>query len=111
MCMTNMFDQIRFCGNRSGRDVNKYTELKLSENGAKGTVFPIINTPGIHFECSIIYKTGMEKDNFFGEHAIIYPERTFMPSFSGRFWLEIKSCNDFMKLPKVYLRDLIRHTV
>lgn len=86
--MTDMFDQIRFCGTRSGRDVNKYAKLNLKVKDAQQTVSPIIDTPGIHFECSIIYKTAMDKEQFFGEHAVIYPEGDYHTLFFG----EILEC-------------------
>jgi len=48
---------LNFCGTKSGRDVDKFKECKLSVVNT-----PIINILGLHYECKIVYKSKMNPD-------------------------------------------------
>lgn len=84
-----MANEIGFCGTKSGRDYNKFKECGLTEGPARKTVSPVINVPGIHFECKIIYKSAMDPaflDAAYNEK--VYPERDFHTLYFG----EIVAC-------------------
>ncbi|MBU4349912.1 flavin reductase family protein, partial [bacterium] len=53
---------LNFCGTKSGRDVDKFKEYKLSVVPAQKVDTPIINISGFHYECKIVYKSKMNPD-------------------------------------------------
>ena len=55
----NLEEALNFCGSESGRDVNKFSECKLPVVPAQKVDTPIINIPGFHYECKIVYKSEM----------------------------------------------------
>jgi len=50
-------EALNFCGAKSGRDVDKFKECKLSVVPAQKVDTPIINLSGFHYECKIVYKS------------------------------------------------------
>jgi len=52
--------EIMFCGTKSGRDFNKFKECNLKTADSKHVESPIIDIPGYHFECKIVYKSAMD---------------------------------------------------
>jgi len=84
-----MMKEIAFCGTKSGRDYDKFKECGLVAGAARNTVSPIIQVPGIHFECKIVYKSAM--DSAFldaGYNKDLYPETDFHTLYFG----EILAC-------------------
>ena len=55
-------EALSFCGTKSGRDFDKFKQCKLSVVPAQKVNTPIIDLPGFHFECKIVYKNKMEAD-------------------------------------------------
>ena len=86
--MTNMQEAIMFCGTKSGRDYDKYKECALELAEARNVVSPIINTPGIHFECKIILKAAMDPAYLDVEYEKLYPEKDYHTLYFG----EILDC-------------------
>ncbi len=86
--MTDMQDAITFCGTKSGRDYDKYKECGLELVEARKVVSPIINTPGIHFECKIVFKTAMDPAYLDEEYEELYPEKDYHTLYFG----EIRDC-------------------
>ena len=56
----DMKREIAFCGTKSGRDVDKFKECRLKTAPSRQVVSPIIQIPGIHFECRIVYKNAID---------------------------------------------------
>ena len=52
--------EVLFCGTKSGRDFNKFKECNLKTANSKCVDSPVIDIPGYHFECKILYKTAMD---------------------------------------------------
>jgi flavin reductase (DIM6/NTAB) family NADH-FMN oxidoreductase RutF len=52
--------EVLFCGTKSGRDFDKFKECSLKTAPGKTVASPIIDIPGYHFECRIVYKTAMD---------------------------------------------------
>ena len=52
--------EVLFCGTKSGRDFNKLKECNLKTADSKYVDSPIIDIPGYHFECKIVYKTPID---------------------------------------------------
>ena len=49
-------DALMTCGSKSGRDIDKFKECQLRQKAALQVPSPIINIPGDHYECRIVYK-------------------------------------------------------
>ena len=50
-------EELDFCGKESGRNVNKLAKLGMVTKDSKYVEASIIDTPALHFECKIFYKT------------------------------------------------------
>lgn len=84
-----MKKEIAFCGTKSGRDYDKFKECGLKAGSARNTVSPIIQVPGIHFECKIVYKSAMDPAFLdAGYNKDLYPEKDFHTLYFG----EILAC-------------------
>jgi flavin reductase (DIM6/NTAB) family NADH-FMN oxidoreductase RutF len=86
--LKNMSDQIRFCGTKSGRDMDKIKECKLNIKDSQTIFSPIIDVSGIHFECKIVFKTAMNPKFLADEYAKLYPEKDYHTLYFG----EILDC-------------------
>jgi flavin reductase (DIM6/NTAB) family NADH-FMN oxidoreductase RutF len=83
-----MKDELAFCGTESGRTYDKFKECKLKTGTAQKTVSPIIQIPGIHFECKIVYKSPMDPAFLDAESLQLYPAKDFHTLYFG----EIVDC-------------------
>ena len=82
-------EALNFCGTESGRDVNKFTECKLSVVPAQKVDAPIINLPGFHYECKIVYKSEMNPDFLCKEYKEdVYTDNDYHTFYFG----EIVAC-------------------
>ena len=85
---TNKRDEIFYCGTKSGRDVNKLEECGLKTAPGRQSQSPIIDIPGLHLECLIIYKNPMNPDRLDQSYHGIYPKKDFHTLYFG----EIVDC-------------------
>ncbi len=85
---SDMKDAIMFCGTKSGRDHDKLKELNLETVPAKSVISPVIKTKGIHFECRIVFKAPMDRNNLIAEYEKLYPEKDYHTLYFG----EILKC-------------------
>ena len=83
---------LAYCGTKSGRDGDKFKECKLLPIKAQTTQSPIIDIPGVHYECRIVYKSAM--DNAFLDGALekLYPQKDYHTLYFG----EILACYETM---------------
>lgn len=82
-------DAVMFCGTKSGRDYNKFSECKIAVKASQKIQTPVIDIPGIHYECRIIYKSAM--DSAFLDNELdtgLYPEKDYHTLYFG----EIVAC-------------------
>ena len=56
----NMSEVLNFCGTKSGRDVDKFKEMKLTVKKGLDIDAPYIDESWIHYECKTIFKTDMK---------------------------------------------------
>lgn len=79
---------VAYCGTKSGRDFDKFKQCNLQQKKAKCVESPIIDIPGVHYECKIIYKSPM--DNAFLDPALekLYPNKDYHTLYFG----EIVAC-------------------
>jgi flavin reductase (DIM6/NTAB) family NADH-FMN oxidoreductase RutF len=84
----DMDDAIMYCGTKSGRDYDKFKECNLELKDAQKVVSPIINTPGLHFECKIVLKAAMDPKYLVEEYETLYPKKDYHTLYFG----EIQDC-------------------
>ena len=78
-----MKKEINFCGSKSGRDLDKFKECRLSTTKAKKVSTPILKIPGYHFECRIIYKTPMDPKIVSADLEKLYPAKDYHTLYFG----------------------------
>jgi flavin reductase (DIM6/NTAB) family NADH-FMN oxidoreductase RutF len=81
-------DAIAFCGTRSGRDHDKFAECNLKIADARTVGSPVIDIPGVHYECRIIYKSAMDPAFLDEQLKKLYPAQDYHTLYFG----EILSC-------------------
>ena len=54
---------IPVCGERSGRDIDKLAACGLKTMKGKKIATPVLDLPGMHFECSVVYNRLMGKEH------------------------------------------------
>ena len=78
-----------FCGSKSGRDVDKFKMCNLETTNSRNIASPIINIPGFHYECKIVYKSAMNPahlDKIYDK--ALYPQKDYHTLYFG----EILAC-------------------
>jgi len=84
----DMKNAIMYCGTQSGRDVDKFKELGMETKAAQQTDSPIIDLPGLHFECCIVHKSAMDPQFLVEGYQHFYPEKDYHTMYFG----EILEC-------------------
>jgi len=85
----DMGKEIAFCGTKSGRDYDKFKECKLETQPGQTVSSPIIRTPGLHYECRIVFKAAMDPGYLDGAYdSRLYPEKDYHTLYFG----EIQAC-------------------
>lgn len=59
----DMQQALGICGSRSGRDTDKISAAGFEMLAGEKNQTPVINTPGLHYECKIICRQQMEDDS------------------------------------------------
>lgn len=59
----NLKETIALCGSKSGRDIDKIAESGLKILPSLKIQTPTLDLKGIHFECTVLYKTDMNPQN------------------------------------------------
>jgi len=88
----DMSAALNFCGSNSGKDVNKFESCNLEIYPGEKVKTPIIKTPGIHFECSIVYKSALDPKELVDSYKHLYPDKDYHTIYYG----EIKYCYSTM---------------
>lgn len=55
-----MMEELKFAGTESGRDYDKFSELKLHKLFADNSEIPLIKGCGLHYTCKTVYQQSME---------------------------------------------------
>ncbi len=58
---------VAFCGSQSGRDYDKFAEMEMTAVPGKKVKSPIIDECVIHYECKIVHKNNVLKDELASE--------------------------------------------
>lgn len=81
-------DAVMFCGTKSGRDYDKFKHCGLARKPALHVASPVIDIPGIHYECKIVYKSAMDSALLDKELEGLYPKKDYHTLYFG----EILAC-------------------
>lgn len=81
-------DAVLFCGTKSGRDYDKFKECNLQQRAARQVDSPVVDIPGIHYECRIVYKTPMDSALLDPKLEVLYPQKDYHTLYFG----EIMDC-------------------
>lgn len=81
-------EAVTFCGTKSGRDYDKFQECGLKTRAAQTVTSPVIDIPGIHYECRIVYKSAMDNAFLDKELKKLYPAGDYHTLYFG----EILAC-------------------
>ncbi len=84
----DMKNAIMYCGTQSGSAVDKFKELGLETRDAQQTVSPIIDVPGLHYECRIVHKSAIDPQFLDTAYQEFYPEKDYHTLYFG----EILDC-------------------
>ena len=84
----DMKKAIMYCGTKSGRDGDKLAACGLKTLDGQQVACPVIDIPGIHFECRIIYKSAMDPSHLAADLKSLYPEKDYHTLYFG----EIVAC-------------------
>lgn len=74
---------VAYCGTKSGRDFDKFKECNLLQKKAKHTESPIIDIPGVHYECKIVYKSAMDSAFLDNDLEKLYPQKDYHTLYFG----------------------------
>lgn len=80
--------EIEFCGTKSGRGLDKFKECNLKTSPAQKITTPILDIPGIHLECRIVYKSAMNDKFLVADYHYLYPKKDYHTLYFG----EIVAC-------------------
>ncbi len=90
----SMEQELTFCGTESGRDCDKFKACHLQIAAGQKVATPIIDIPGLHYECKIVYKSALNPA-YLAEayHQAIYPKKDYHTLYFG----EIVDCYEIDK--------------
>ena len=83
-----MKQELAFCGSRSGRDLDKFEACRLKVRPALKTATPVLDVPGLHLECRILYKTPLDPEHMAPALDAMYPAKDYHTLYFG----EIVGC-------------------
>jgi flavin reductase (DIM6/NTAB) family NADH-FMN oxidoreductase RutF len=97
----DMSEATNFCGMKSGRDLDKFKMCNLGTADGRNVVSPIINVPGIHYECKIVFKSAMNPIHLDKNYDVsLYPQKAISLLIPPEGIVTVKS-KAFSIIPKV----------
>ncbi len=80
---TDMSAALDFCGTKSGREVDKFKECNVELRQPERVKTPVIKLRGVHFECSIVYKSSIDPQNLVESYSHLYPQKDYHTIYYG----------------------------
>ncbi len=78
-----------YCGVRSGRDVDKFAEMKLTKEAATHVAAPMISESPVNIECRVVERKELgSHDMFLAEVLCVHADEAYMDE-TGRFDLAL----------------------
>jgi len=81
--LVDMKKELAFCGSNSGRRVDKIKQCNLELFPGEKVRTPIVNIPGFHFECRIVYKSPIDPSVLAESYKHLYPEKDHHTIYYG----------------------------
>jgi flavin reductase (DIM6/NTAB) family NADH-FMN oxidoreductase RutF len=81
--ITDMKKELEFCGSHSGGKVDKMKKCGLKMSPGEKVKTPVLNIPGIHFECRIVYKSPLNPDALADSYRHLYPDKDYHTIYFG----------------------------
>ena len=85
---TDMNKELEFCGTMSGRALDKFQECKLATRKAQQISAPVLDLPGYHYECRMLYKSALDPQMMDPALEDLYPKKDYHTLYFG----EIVAC-------------------
>ncbi len=87
--LSDMRNELEYCGSSSGRDVDKFKESNLEIDKSQKVVSPIIKAHAYHYECKIVYKSAMDPAFLAKDYdSSLYPQKDYHTLYFG----EVVAC-------------------
>lgn len=83
----DLSDALKFCGTKSGRDVDKFAACNLTAQPGRVVSVPVIGECPLHYECKVVYKQDMIPENLAQEI-----DKKFYPDYHTFYFGEIVAC-------------------
>jgi flavin reductase (DIM6/NTAB) family NADH-FMN oxidoreductase RutF len=81
--LDGMDKELAFCGTNSGKAMDKVKKCGLEIFPGLKVRSPIIQIPGIHYECKIVYKSAMDPKNLAEDYKHLYPQKDYHTLYYG----------------------------
>lgn len=81
--LVDMRKELEYCGSHSGQKQDKLKKCGLEIFPGEKVKTPILNFPGIHFECKIVYKSPIDPSNLIESYTHLYPEKDYHTIYFG----------------------------
>ncbi|MGB9700470.1 MAG: flavin reductase family protein [Thermodesulfobacteriota bacterium] len=78
-----MEKELNFCGSKSGRHFDKFKECALQTIDTQIVDSPLLNIPGYHYQCRLIYKSPMDPRFLDQDLMPIYPAKDYHTLYFG----------------------------
>ncbi|MGQ9694439.1 MAG: flavin reductase family protein [Thermodesulfobacteriota bacterium] len=78
-----MEKELEFCGSKSGRQFDKFKECALPTIDTNIVESPLLNIPGYHYQCRLIYKSPLEPHFLAQDLMPIYPTQDYHTLYFG----------------------------
>jgi flavin reductase (DIM6/NTAB) family NADH-FMN oxidoreductase RutF len=75
--------ELEFCGTESGKEKDKLKECNLQLYPAEKIKTPILDIPGIHFECKIAFKSAVDPIHLEESYKHLYPAKDYHTIYYG----------------------------
>ena len=86
--LADMRKELEICGSQSGRTVDKLNKCRLEVCPGEKIKTPVLTIPGIHFECTIVYKSPIDPALLAATYRRLYPDKDYHTLYYG----EIAHC-------------------
>jgi len=78
-----MEKELNFCGSKSGRHFDKFKECGLPTLDTQIVASPLLNIPGYHYQCRLVYKSPMDPRFLDRDLMPIYPAKDYHTLYFG----------------------------
>ncbi len=81
--MVDAAKALEFCGSESGKNHDKLKACGLEILPGEKVHTPVVNIPGIHFECKIAFKSPMDPSFLIEGYKHLYPNKDYHTLYFG----------------------------